>query len=118
MAYKNEMEKLIFSESTARIFQAASLICFILYIASFLIKLQEYAINITYFRALLDTSEVPADLKTYLPLFSSFLSKLGAKQFSYQVIIIINLDDALLEEEGGRGMCTRISFSRCSWVLD
>ena len=106
MAYKNEMEKLIFSESTARIFQAASVICFIgsiLYIASFLVKLQEYEINITYFRALLDTSEVPADLKTYLPLFSSFLSKLGAKQFSYQVIIIINLDDALLEEEGGGG---------------
>jgi len=40
--------------------------------------------QVAYFRALLDTSEVPADLKTYLPLFSSFLSKLGAKQFSYQ----------------------------------
>ena len=38
-----------------------------------------------YYRALIDTSAVPSELKPYLPLFAAFLSKLGAKEMSYKV---------------------------------
>lgn len=40
--------------------------------------------SVSYFRALIDTSAVPSELKPYLPLFAAFLSKLGAKEMSYQ----------------------------------
>jgi Zn-dependent M16 (insulinase) family peptidase len=38
------------------------------------------------FRALIDTSGVPQEVKPYLPLFAAFLSKLGAKHLSYQAL--------------------------------
>jgi len=40
--------------------------------------------QVSYFRAMIDTSGVPEDLKPYLPIFSSFLSKLGAKHLGYE----------------------------------
>eukprot|EP00088_Acartia_fossae_P057236 TRINITY_DN6675_c0_g1_i1.p1 TRINITY_DN6675_c0_g1~~TRINITY_DN6675_c0_g1_i1.p1 ORF type:complete len:1010 (+),score=221.54 TRINITY_DN6675_c0_g1_i1:31-3060(+) len=54
--------------------------------------------QVAYFRALLDTSEVPDDLRPYLPLFASFLSKLGAKHLSYQ-----DLDTQIELHTGGLG---------------
>jgi Zn-dependent M16 (insulinase) family peptidase len=35
---------------------------------------------------MIDTSNVPQDLKPYLPLFAAFISKLGAKHLNYQAL--------------------------------
>jgi len=60
--------------------------------------------QIAYFRALLDTSEVPEDLKTYIPLFASFLTKLGAKHLSYQ-----DLDTQIDLNTGGLSVSCALS---------
>lgn len=52
--------------------------------------------EVSYFRALVDTSSVPADLKPYLPVFTSVLTKMGAGDMNYA-----DLDTAVELSTGG-----------------
>jgi len=54
--------------------------------------------HVSYFRAQIDTSSVPTELKPYLPLFADCLSQLGAKDYSYQ-----DLDTKIELSTGGLG---------------
>ena len=52
--------------------------------------------EVTYWRALIDTSSLPEDLKTFLPIFSSVLTKMGAGRLGYA-----ELDTAVELRTGG-----------------
>lgn len=52
--------------------------------------------EVSYFRAMLDTSVVPADLKPYLPVFTSVLTKMGTSSLNYA-----DLDTAVELSTGG-----------------
>jgi len=52
--------------------------------------------EVSYFRALIDTSSIPADLKPYLPIFTSVLTKMGASHLNYA-----DLDTAVELRTGG-----------------
>ena len=57
--------------------------------------------ELTYWRAMIDTSHLPEDLKTYLPIFSAVLTKMGAGTLSYP-----ELDTAVELRTGGlAAMC-------------
>ncbi|XP_023336821.1 presequence protease, mitochondrial isoform X2 [Eurytemora carolleeae] len=62
--------------------------------------------QVSYFRALINTSHVPLELKPYLPLFSSFLSKLGAKDLNYE-----DLDTRIELSTGGLGASCHVTES-------
>jgi len=62
--------------------------------------------QVSYFRALIDTKDVPLELKPYLPLFSSFLSKLGAKHMNYE-----DLDTQIELKTGGLSASTHVTES-------
>lgn len=52
--------------------------------------------EVSYFRAMIDTSTLPADLKPYLPIFTSVLTKMGAAHLNYA-----DLDTAVELRTGG-----------------
>jgi len=62
--------------------------------------------QVSYFRALVDTKSVPVELKPYLPLFASFLSKLGAKHLNYE-----ELDTQIELSTGGLSASAHIAES-------
>jgi len=52
--------------------------------------------EVSYFRAMIDTSTLPPDLKPYLPIFTSVLTKMGAAHLNYA-----DLDTAVELRTGG-----------------
>ena len=60
--------------------------------------------ELTYWRAMIDTSRLPEDLKTFLPVFSSVLTKMGAGPLSYP-----ELDTAVELRTGGLAALSHVA---------
>ena len=89
-------------------------------LASTPVQLADQPTNeVSYFRALLDTSQVPQDLRPFLPVFTSVLTKLGAAHLDFRALDTAAGDDCIFFPRGivflSLQSCGRVAWApRCT----